>query len=824
MKKANLFIIGLITVFIFGVASASAATWTVTKATNSDDGVCNADCSLREAVAVSNSGDLIVFTPNLLGQTFTLGGSPIAYVGKRIEIDGNLDGVNVAQISGGNNTYHFDVRDEGALTLRNITLVNGNSGGRGSILAFNSNLSLDRVSIRNNTSAIVGALELLSNSPKTHSITNSSITSNTTTGGGGAQIAAIQAGVGATLYMSNTTVSNNRTLGNTLPNADFGAIFAYEKLFLRNCTITANEGNYGGGIALRGTHPTNMFDFGNSIIAGNSAAVEGQDIHYADFDTNLVSSGGNLIGDTDTIPGGIFVQTNDAVNLNPLLAPTNSNQGGHPIFTHPLQAGSPALNTGINSVAVHPLGNLALTNDGRGTGFPRISNGTVDKGAFEDQTNGATLVVTKLANGNDGVCDLDCSLREAVAAANDDAETDNITMAANVFGTFDLGGSEILIQNNDVNIIGYPALTAETLIASGNNTNRVFRINNSDVSISGMTLTNGNGAGAVSSGFGGAIYAHGGTNLTLNRVIVRNNSATVYGAVYLLGGTHRINNSTINNNRATNCIAVGNVNGTLNMANATISTNLDSDSGSGVGALCNINATANIRNSTIAFNRIGNDSGAGIWSNGTLNIGNTIVSNNIAGSNPDINNVSGTINSFGGNLVQNPNGFSFSGLVAENDQTNVDPLLAVLADNGGNVPTHLLQPNSPAINAGLNSVAIDPFDDSALTVDARGDGYSRIVSTVDKGAFETLIPTAGTATISGRVLNGKSGIPNAQVYLTGQNGVQKTATTNSLGHYSFDGIEVGQTYIVSATSKFYQFNSRVINVMDEAANADLIAE
>lgn len=824
MKKANLFIIGLISIFIFGVVSANGATWTVTKSTNSNDGVCNADCSLREAVAVSNSGDLIVFNSNLIGQTFTLGGSPIAYVGKRIEIDGNIDGVNVAQISGSNNTYHFNVRDEGALTLRNITLVNGNHGSRGSIFAFDANLNLDRVSIRNNTSNNVGAIELLSNTPKTHSIRNSSITSNTTTGGGGLQVAAIQVSAGAALYMSNTTVSNNRTLGNTLPNADFGAIFAYgEGLFLRNCTITANEGNYGGGIALRNDNPVYTFEVGNSIIAGNSAAVAGQDIHFPVPTINTISNGGNLIGDTDTIPGGIFVQTNDAVNLNPLLAPTNSNQGGHPIFTHPLQAGSPALNTGINSVAVHPLGNIPLTNDGRGTGYPRISNGTVDKGAFEDQSNGATLIVTKLANGNDGVCDLDCSLREAVAAANNDAGTDNITMAANVFGTFDLGGGEIFIQNNDVNIIGYPTLTAETLIASGNNTNRIFRINNSDVSISGMTLANGNGVGAVSSGFGGAIYAHGGTNLTLDKVIVRNNQASVYGAVYLLGGTHRIVNSTINNNQATNCIAVGNVNGTLNMANATISTNLDSDSGSGAGALCNIGATANIRNSTIAFNRIGSDPGAGIWSNGTLNIGNTIVSNNIAGSNPDINNVSGTVNSLGGNLIQNPNGSNLSAINAEGDQTNVDPMLAVLSDNGGNVPTHLLQASSPAINGGLNSVAIDPFDNSVLANDARGVGFSRIVSTVDKGAFETLIPTAASATVSGRVTNGKSGVPNAQVYISGQNGMLKTVTTNSLGYFSFDEIQVGQTYIVSATAKSYQFNSRVVNVMEEISDLELVA-
>src|SRR5688572_27027106 len=124
MKKLSL----ILSVFIFiGGAhlTAAAADWTVTKAANSDDGACDADCSLREATAAAASGDRIVFSPALIGQTLTLGGTPITYVGKRLEFDGNLDGVNVAQISGSNNTYHFDVRDNGSLTLKNITLVQG---------------------------------------------------------------------------------------------------------------------------------------------------------------------------------------------------------------------------------------------------------------------------------------------------------------------------------------------------------------------------------------------------------------------------------------------------------------------------------------------------------------------------------------------------------------------------------------------------------------------------------------------------------------------------------------------------------------------------
>jgi CSLREA domain-containing protein len=49
MKNLQAFIIGLLTI-LFISGAANAATWTVTKFTDSNDNVCDADCSLREAV------------------------------------------------------------------------------------------------------------------------------------------------------------------------------------------------------------------------------------------------------------------------------------------------------------------------------------------------------------------------------------------------------------------------------------------------------------------------------------------------------------------------------------------------------------------------------------------------------------------------------------------------------------------------------------------------------------------------------------------------------------------------------------------------------
>ena len=124
MKNIQTFITGLFTILILG-AAANAATWTVTKSANSNDNVCDTDCSLREAVFNADSGDTVVFNSNLVGQTFTLGGSEIV-ITKRITIDGNLDGVNVAFISGEMTSRIFSLPAGSGLTLKNAILVQGN--------------------------------------------------------------------------------------------------------------------------------------------------------------------------------------------------------------------------------------------------------------------------------------------------------------------------------------------------------------------------------------------------------------------------------------------------------------------------------------------------------------------------------------------------------------------------------------------------------------------------------------------------------------------------------------------------------------------------
>lgn len=83
---------------------------------------------------------------------------------------------------------------------------------------------------------------------------------------------------------------------------------------------------------------------------------------------------------------------------------------------------------------------------------------------------------------------------------------------------------------------------------------------------------------------------------------------------------------------------------------------------------------------------------------------------------------------------------------------------------------------------------------------------------------------AANVGVSGRVVDSFGmGIPRTNVSLTGSNGVVRTATTNSFGYYRFDGVEVGESYVLEARRKGYLFSPSIITVQDEVANADIVA-
>lgn len=105
-----------------------------------------------------------------------------------------------------------------------------------------------------------------------------------------------------------------------------------------------------------------------------------------------------------------------------------------------------------------------------------------------------------------------------------------------------------------------------------------------------------------------------------------------------------------------------------------------------------------------------------------------------------------------------------------------------------------------------------PFDDPSIPNAPGGDG-------ADIGAFEIqAAPTAADASISGRIATSDGrGISNARVTVTDSNGAAKSAATNSFGYFRFESVAAGETYIVTARHKTYQFAARVISVNEDVS-------
>lgn len=92
---------------------------------------------------------------------------------------------------------------------------------------------------------------------------------------------------------------------------------------------------------------------------------------------------------------------------------------------------------------------------------------------------------------------------------------------------------------------------------------------------------------------------------------------------------------------------------------------------------------------------------------------------------------------------------------------------------------------------------------------------------------ETFAPTSAAVTVSGKVRTAdERGIRNAVITLTDSSGTRRTALTGSFGHFRFTNVLVGETYILTVSSKSFVFLNpmRIITVEDEITNADFTAE
>jgi hypothetical protein len=84
-------------------------------------------------------------------------------------------------------------------------------------------------------------------------------------------------------------------------------------------------------------------------------------------------------------------------------------------------------------------------------------------------------------------------------------------------------------------------------------------------------------------------------------------------------------------------------------------------------------------------------------------------------------------------------------------------------------------------------------------------------------------PSASTASISGQVMDvfGRA-IPRVSVVITDLEGRAVIGRTNSFGYYRIEGLRVGNTYIVHATAKGYEFEPITVSLSDDLTGVDFI--
>jgi CSLREA domain-containing protein len=335
--------------------------------------------------------------------------------------------------------------------------------------------------------------------------------------------------------------------------------------------------------------------------------------------------------------------------------------------------------------------------------------------------------VTKTADTNDGACDADCSLREAIVAANAAATDDTVNLPASPTPyTLTITGSDDLAAMGDLDIAANGKLTligggARTTTVNGNAIDRVLDVRtDATAEISDVTITGGDPTGS-----GGGILNDG--TLTVTNSTIRNNGPAFDG-----GGIYNddavsltVASSTINGNQATrDGGGIRVLNGPVTVTNSTISDNTTSDDGGGIQMETTPSLT--VTNSTIAFNTAG-ISGGGVWlsnsfSNKTLN--NTLLSNNTSPSGPNC--VATTNPTSGTHNLESGTDCAFT---ATGGLQNANADLGPLQDNGGPTDTHALGPGSQAIDAANPA--------NCPSVDQRG--VAR-VGICDIGAFEFVPP------------------------------------------------------------------------------------
>jgi CSLREA domain-containing protein/uncharacterized repeat protein (TIGR01451 family) len=342
---------------------------------------------------------------------------------------------------------------------------------------------------------------------------------------------------------------------------------------------------------------------------------------------------------------------------------------------------SVAFDVGGAPLAVLPM---KLNVDGK-TDLVVLNEGQVAPVAVPSVIN-ATFQVTKTADTFDGACNADCSLREAIQAANNNGvgTSDMITFAVN--GTFQLtiatsgegnfsgneGIRDLDIIDGDLTIVGSsPAntiiqagTTASTNGTNGDGISRVFHVNPDpsdhtfDTTFQNLTIRNGKQAASATAGLAGGIFFDGfnttnnttdGTLTVSNCVITANYCSLDGGGIWADNGQVTVNSGSVISNNVTGAGDGGGIFHSsahnVSITGSTISGNTAHDDvtgttdpsniaqfGQGGGVRLGGSTRATISSTTISSNIADKFDGGGVYIPNPITIdSNSVIQGNTAG-------------------------------------------------------------------------------------------------------------------------------------------------------------------------------------------------
>ncbi|MEA3288155.1 MAG: choice-of-anchor Q domain-containing protein [Candidatus Marinimicrobia bacterium] len=439
-------------------------------------------------------------------------------------------------------------------------------------------------------------------------------------------------GNGGGIYNTSTLTTTNCTIsGNSA--ADGGGIYNTSSLTITNCTLSQNiagidagSGNGGGIYNSAGT-----VYIKNTLLADNSINEESADDFKNITGATVTDNGYNIV---EVSAGYTFSATGDltgeqaSLNLNSTLADNTTLFGTKTLKT---TSSSVAINAGSSSGANNGVDPPA--HDQRGAS----RNGSTDIGAYEYHADDGSFPVKVTSLADDGGNDL-VTLREAINGISAGGE-----FTFTVTGTITLT-SELAINKN-MTITG-PGV--DQLSVDGNDACRVFLIGtsttNPSVTISDLTITNGNTATAANND-GAGVYNYS-DSLTLENCTISESSADYGAGMYNNAEENAaspvLTNCTISGNTAAedgggmyNYSSSSSAASSPSLTNCTISDN-SADSFGGGMFNCGSDATSspNLTRCTITGNSAA--SGGGMYNDGSSegvsspSLTNCIISGNSA--------------------------------------------------------------------------------------------------------------------------------------------------------------------------------------------------